>query len=89
MNHSHRQFVRAWVSRHDNGWEAWVCEDERDFHAWACPSGAVTVKLDAVEDTETHGKDAALLALERKTGTAAVRSATAGWKPRRLHSVSA
>ena len=67
MNHSHRQFVRAWVSRHDNGWEAWVCEDERDFHAWACPSGAVTVKLDAVEDTETHAKDAALLALQRKT----------------------
>jgi hypothetical protein len=53
VNHSHGQFVRAWVSRHDNGWEAWVCEDERaDFHAWACPSGAATVKLDAVEDTD-------------------------------------
>ena len=90
MTDSNGHYVRAWVSRHDNGWEAWVCEDEHgDFHAWACQSGAATVKRDAVEDTETHGKDAALLALERKTGTAAVRSATAGWKPRRLHSVSA
>ena len=62
-------FVRAWVSRHDNGWEAWVCEDEHgDFDAFACPAGATTVKRDAVEDTEAHGKDAALLALERKTG---------------------
>ena len=39
-----------------------------DFDAFACQSGAATVKRDAVEDTETHGKDAALLALERKTG---------------------
>jgi len=52
----------------DNGWEAWVGEDEHgDFHAWACESGSATVKPDAVEDSETHGKDAALLALERKT----------------------
>ena len=68
MTDSKGHYVRTWVSRHDNGWEAWVCEDERaDFHAWACPSGAATVKLDAVEDTETHAKDAALLALQRKT----------------------
>ena len=54
---THSHFVRAWVSRHDNEWEAWVGEDEHgDFHAWACQSGAATVKRDAVEDTETHGK---------------------------------
>ena len=67
MTDDHGCCVRAWVSRHDNGWEAWVGEDEHGyFHAWACQSGAATVKRDAVEDTETHGKDAALLALERK-----------------------
>ena len=34
-------FVRAWVSRHDNGWEAWVCEDEHgDFDAFACPAAS-------------------------------------------------
>jgi uncharacterized membrane protein len=66
---SHGHYVRAWVSRHDNGWEAWVCEDEHgDFHAWTCPSGAATVKRDPVECTETHGKRAALLALEYHTG---------------------
>ena len=76
---SHGHFVRAWVSRHENGWEAWVCEDEHgDFHAWASESGAATVKRDAVEDTETHGKDAALLALERKTGHRAQNCS--GWQ---------
>jgi len=77
-------FVRAWVSRHDNGWEAWVCEDEHgDFDAFACPAGATTVKRDAVEDTEAHGKDAALLALERKRATAAAGTAAAGSRPRK------
>ena len=67
MTEPHGHYVRAWVSRHDNGWEAWVCEDEHgDFHAWACQSGAATVKRDAVEDTETPAKDAALLALFKR-----------------------
>ena len=69
MTDGHGHFVRAWVSRHDNGWEAWVGEDEQgDFHAWACPSGGRTVLREVVEDTETHGKDAALLELECMTG---------------------
>jgi hypothetical protein len=33
LTDSHGHYVRAWVSRHDNGWEAWVCEDEHgDFY---------------------------------------------------------
>jgi hypothetical protein len=77
---SNGHYVRGWVSRHDNGWEAWVCEDEHgDFDAWACQSGAATVKRDAVEDTETHGKDAALLALEQKTGHSCGQNCS-GWQ---------
>jgi hypothetical protein len=80
MTETHAHYVRGWVSRHDNGWEAWVCEDEHgDFHAWSCQSGAATVKRDAVEDTETHGKAAALPALERKTAHRCDQNCS-GWR---------
>jgi len=81
VTESHGHYVRAWVSCHDNGWDAWVCETEHgDFDAFACQSGAATVKRDAVEDIETHGKDAALLALERKTGHRCGQNCNGGWQ---------
>jgi hypothetical protein len=69
MTEQHDHYQRTWRSRHDNGWEAWVGENKHgDFDVWTCPAGAAAVPRDAVEDNETHGKDAALLALERNTG---------------------
>lgn len=62
-------YRQTWRSRHDNGWEARVGENEHgDSDVWTCPAGASTVSRDTAEDTETQGKGAALLALERKTG---------------------
>ena len=85
MTDSNGHYVRAWVSRHDNGWEAWVCEDEHgDFHAWACESGAATVKSDAVEDTEIRAKMQHCSRSKEKRGIAAARIAAAGSKPRKV-----
>ncbi len=65
----HGHYRRTWRSRHSNGWEAWVGENEHgDFDVWTCPAGASIVSRDTTEDTETHGKDAALLALKRNAG---------------------
>jgi hypothetical protein len=60
--------VAHWHSLHDNGSEAVGENGHGDFDVWTCRAGAATVRRDAVEDTETHGKDAALLALEQHTG---------------------
>jgi hypothetical protein len=68
MTEPHGHYVRTWRSRHSNGWEAWVGENEHgDFDVWTCPAGASSVSRDTTEDTETHAKDAALLALEQQT----------------------
>jgi hypothetical protein len=69
MTETHGHYLRTWRSRHDNGWEAWVGENEHgDFSVGPARTEPPAVTRDAVEDTETHGKDAALFALERKTG---------------------
>ena len=61
-------YLRTWRSRHSNGWETWVGENEHgDFDVWICPAGASIVSRDTAEDTETHGKDAAVLALKQQT----------------------
>jgi hypothetical protein len=61
-------YRRTRRSRYEEGWEASIGENgTATSMLGTCPAGALTVSRDTTEDTETHGKDAALLALENQT----------------------